>query len=60
MILIKFREVSDLPTRRRVVPLREKTAEWYKNKHIYQEHQDFGLGFSEFGAPLRKAFGLMC
>lgn len=57
MIFVKFREVSDLPTRRRVVPLQEKTAEWCKNKHIYGEHQDFGLGFPEFGAPLRKAFG---
>lgn len=40
MILVKFKEVSDFSTRRRLVPLRKAGAEEYKEKQVYGKYQD--------------------
>lgn len=44
MVLVKFRKVSDLSTRRRAMPPEEETVEQCRKKRVYGKYQDGGLG----------------
>lgn len=57
MIVVKFKTVSDLSTRKRAAPLKEETAEQWREKPVYGKYQNGGLGHLAFAPPLRKTFG---